>query len=252
MKNKGKIAIVTLVAILLGSVVIGYFNFGVFPMEAPVPPAGSDYDQSTIGASLNQAYRICGHEYYSGNAACSFAQEIINDRTPITGYGGYFRRVGSLTEPLVIGLKANLNDEAWITSKTIYPDEFPDSSRFIYDVFPDQPIDYPIGTKIYMVAMSTQPLITANEAYAWHGNSVTSGSTAYPRGIIYWSDGSGWEPWTNFDTIFFTFTETPSSGTTPPDTPLFGLYVFPWWIWFLAAICVIIGGVLYLLSRRKK
>lgn len=186
-------------------------------LAPPTPPAGSDYDQSTIDGFTDGtpvAGEVNGdpaHERY-------IAQSLKNDRAPITGYGGILGYLGNVTKPLYIGLAAtkinpNSPDAEWLKVGRLDPSQIePGKWYYVYATFLDEPVNWPPGQTLYMIACTDESL-TENPTKSWVWTYIES--APYTKGEPYIFDGTNWTI-TNGDMSFFTWTE---SEGPPPNCP---------------------------------
>ena len=182
-------------------------------LTGPTPPAGSDYDQSTLNG-IDTGVIIAGEIAGNPSDEHYLSQKLANDRTPITGYGGFFRYTGSCTEPLIVGIAStqiNPNDEnaQWLAVGQINPSQLePDMWYYVYATFPEAPIDYLPNQSLYMVAATNQAWdgnIPPDKAWVWGAFSTAP----YPRGSLSHFNGSAWTPFSpELDASFWTWTET--------------------------------------------
>lgn len=182
-------------------------------LTGPTPPAGSDYDQSTLNG-IDTAVIVAGGIAGDPSDEHYLSQKLANDRTPITGYGGFFMYTGPCTEPLIVGIAStqiNPNDEnaQWLKVGQIDPSQMePDMWYYVYATFPESPVDYPPNQSLYMIAATNEAWdgnIPPAKAWAWGAFSTAP----YPKGSLSHFNGSTWTPFSpEVDASFWTWTET--------------------------------------------
>lgn len=184
----------------------------------PIPPAGSDYDQSTLSYPADTAYVVAGAINGDSTHECYMAQGFKNQRANLTGFGVILGLVGTVTNNLYVlisdGLK-NPNDPSstFITGGMIEPSKLtPGSSYYVYWTL-TEPVQLTPGTQYYMIVCTDEPYVESPQS-GWFWTGISTGNV-YANGMTHAFNGQSWANFTEIDMSFWTWTQT--GGATCSD-----------------------------------
>ena len=201
-------------------------------LDDPIPPPGSDYDQSTLEHTPDTAIVVAGE--IGGNPAIEsyIAQGFTNIRQGLTGFGcilGYF---GAVTNPMIIGLATDAQRQAypqnpgeWIIAGILEPSQIlPDQWYYITLTVEGEPLELPSGI-IYLICATNESWVEdPTKGWAWAG--ISSQPYVGPCDRY---NGTNWSS-IPYDMLFYTFTLTDgvvcSDYVTQTECTAAGCY---WW-----------------------
>lgn len=177
-------------------------------LEIPSPPAGSDYDQSTLDNEPDTAYVVAGEVDGDPAKESYWAQGFKNTRANLTGFGCVLAFSGTVSNTLAILLsdgKQNPNDpnSEFITGGEIDASGMnPDTWYYIYGTT-SEPIPLTPGKEYFVISATNEPFTDGENPNGWLWAGLSS--NIYPSGTLSSFNGTTWTTKTG-DTLFFTWT----------------------------------------------